>query len=290
MKKQLLSIFLCISLTADGMYRHTPALYITNKSNQTVTVQVTNPLADKTVSALLNPQRGMFAYAPATIEAIMIHGSIAPGYENLSGSAIYPQLVTQATQQKKNLCIDILSINPLTLSDVYLCSKSISLERSELQKSLTTAIPEQGTPRVLLINNNILWGTISDIKIFENESKKLVGKVESLSPQTIKLLNNISTVHVYYVTMMSPLGIERTFYLSGLDIAQRDSRDVLYEFSTDWNGTIHPTLRSVSKNQADTLINDSHKKPSRFAQLQTAIARLAKRFFRKKAQETAAEK
>lgn len=212
----------------------------------------------------------------------MIHGKIATGYANLRGSTIYPQLVTQATQEKKNLCIDILSINPVTLSDVYLCSKSVSLERSELQKSVTSAAPQQRMPRVLLINNNWFWGTVTDIKIFEDESKKLVGTIESLPPQAIEPLNNISAAQVYYVTMMSPSGIERTFYLSGLNIAQQDSRDVLYEFTTDWNGTIHPQLKSLPKSEGDTLINDLHKKPSRFTQLQKAVARLAARFFSEK--------
>lgn len=264
-----------------------PALYVFNTTNQSVTVQVTNPAANKTVSQLLNAGKGMFAYAPATIEAIMINGRVALGCANLRSSTIYPQLVTQATQQKKNLCIDIQSIYPLALSGVYLCSKSVSLERSGSQKNITATVPQPRMPRVLLINNNIFWGTITDITV--SQDMNTLQKQSTLEPQEALLLTAVSTIDTYQITMKSPSpsDMKRDFFISAqlLKNAQDGGYDLLYKFTTDFSGTIYiGTTKDmfIDHALADRLIASSQQ-PSRFAQLGTRMIQIknqiANRFF-----------
>ncbi len=264
-----------------------PSLYLFNTTNQSVTVQVTNPDANKTVSQLLNGGKGMFAYAPATIEAIMINGSMAPGYANLRSNTIYNKLVRQATEQKKNLCVDIKNIHPLMLSDVYLCSKSVSLERSAELTSVTATVQQPRMPRVLLKNNNLLWGTITDIRV--SQGKNTLQTHSTLAPQDIVLLTAVSNITEYIISMKSPppSDMERQFFISAqlLKNAQDSGYDLLYKFTTDVSGTIYiGTTKDmfIDRTQADSLIVWSQQ-PSRFAQLRARIIqiknRITKRLF-----------
>ena len=287
-----LMLFTCITFSAQAM-EHVPALYIFNDTSKSVTVSVTNLDSTKSIVQPIKEKTYAAAYNPASIQHLLVLFSQESKLLDIKSMTYYKDLVVQADQEKKNLCLTITNTNPITVSEISLCSKADISARLGLSTTAPAAQPatppqaEPFVPRLFVKNNNWFWGgiTANVLGLKEGKLQEIFGD-KIVYPQQSVSLGELRTTNDYllvtYTNDPHKKHILRILEAAVVEALQ-GKNDLHITISTDWAGTVYFHLDPA---QAQKFVLPWQQQPSYLVQFyrrmvefkQKLIGRLTARF------------